>query len=47
MLFETVLNDQNAVISDKLNHANIDNGVRLCKAKRFRNNNSDMIDLEA
>ena len=37
----------NGVISDKLNHANIFNGILLCKAKRYRNNSSDIIDLEA
>jgi glycine C-acetyltransferase len=46
-LFETLLTDQDAVISDALNHASIIDGVRLCKAKRFRYNNADMADLEA
>ena len=46
-LFETLLTDQDAVISDALNHASIIDGVRLCKAKRFRYNNNDMADLEA
>lgn len=46
-LFETILTDQDAVISDQLNHASIIDGVRLCKAKRFRYLNSDMNDLEA
>lgn len=46
-LFETLLDEQDAVISDALNHASIIDGVRLCKAKRFRYNNNDMIDLEA
>jgi len=46
-LFETILTDQDAVISDQLNHASIIDGVRLCKAKRFRFANSDMNDLEA
>jgi glycine C-acetyltransferase len=46
-LFETLLDEQDAVISDALNHASIIDGVRLCKAKRMRYNNNDMIDLEA
>lgn len=46
-LFETLLDEQDAVISDALNHASIIDGVRLCKAKRFRYNNNDMQDLEA
>ncbi|MFT4608602.1 MAG: glycine C-acetyltransferase [Gammaproteobacteria bacterium] len=45
-LFETILNEQDAVISDELNHASIIDGVRLCKAKRYRYKNSDMLDLE-
>lgn len=45
-LFEVLLNDQDAIISDQLNHASIIDGVRLCKAKRFRYLNSDMNDLE-
>ena len=45
-LFETILTDQDAIISDSLNHASIIDGVRLCKAKRFRYANSDMADLE-
>ncbi len=45
-LFETILTDQDAVISDALNHASIIDGVRLSKAKRFRYANSDMDDLE-
>lgn len=45
-LFETILTDQDAVISDELNHASIIDGVRLCKAKRFRYKNNDMADLE-
>ena len=45
-LFETILTDQDAIISDQLNHASIIDGVRLCKAKRFRYANSDMNDLE-
>jgi glycine C-acetyltransferase len=46
-LFEVLLTDQDAVISDALNHASIIDGVRLCKAKRFRYANNDMADLEA
>jgi glycine C-acetyltransferase len=46
-LFETLLDEQDAVISDALNHASIIDGVRLCKARRFRYNNNDMADLEA
>lgn len=46
-LFETVLGPEDAVISDELNHASIIDGVRLCKAKRFRYKNNDMADLEA
>ncbi len=45
-LFETLLNKQDAVISDELNHASIIDGVRLCKAARYRYKNSDMHDLE-
>ncbi len=45
-LFETILNNEDAIISDALNHASIIDGVRLCKAKRFRYANSDMIELE-
>lgn len=45
--FEPLLNDQDAIISDSLNHASIIDGVRLCKAKRFRYANADMADLEA
>ena len=45
-LFETILGPEDAVISDALNHASIIDGVRLCKAKRFRYNNSDMNALE-
>jgi len=44
-LFETLLTDQDTVISDELNHASIIDGVRLCKAKRFRYKNNDMADL--
>ncbi|MBN1124424.1 MAG: glycine C-acetyltransferase [Sedimentisphaerales bacterium] len=46
-LFETLLTDQDAVISDALNHASIIDGVRLCKAQRYRFANCDMSDLEA
>ena len=45
-LFETILTAEDAVISDELNHASIIDGVRLCKAQRFRYKNSDMNDLE-
>ncbi len=45
-LFETLLTAEDAVISDALNHASIIDGIRLCKAKRFRYNNNDMHDLE-
>jgi len=45
-LFETILNENDAVISDELNHASIIDGVRLCKAQRYRYKNSDMSDLE-
>ena len=45
-LFETLLGDEDAIISDALNHASIIDGVRLCKAKRFRYANNDMADLE-
>ncbi len=46
-LFETILTAEDAVISDELNHASIIDGVRLCKAKRFRYKNNDMDDLRA
>lgn len=46
-LFETLLDAEDAVISDELNHASIIDGVRLCKAQRFRYKNGDMADLEA
>ncbi|WP_414636577.1 glycine C-acetyltransferase [Arenimonas sp.] len=46
-LFEPLLGEQDAIISDALNHASIIDGVRLCKAKRYRYANSDMADLEA
>ncbi len=45
-LFETLLGPEDAIISDQLNHASIIDGVRLCKAQRFRFANSDMADLE-
>ncbi len=45
-LFETILSADDAIISDELNHASIIDGVRLCKAKRFRYKNSDMGNLE-
>ncbi|MEE2745189.1 MAG: glycine C-acetyltransferase [Bdellovibrionota bacterium] len=45
-LFETLLNEQDAIISDSLNHASIIDGVRLCKAKRFRYENNNLQDLE-
>ena len=46
-LFETLLGPEDAVISDELNHASIIDGVRLCKAKRFRYKNNNMDDLRA
>ena len=46
-LFETLLTSEDAVISDALNHASIIDGIRLCKAQRYRYANSDMSDLEA
>jgi glycine C-acetyltransferase len=46
-LFETLLGPEDAILSDSLNHASIIDGVRLCKAKRFRYANNDMADLEA
>ena len=46
-LFETLLDEQDAVISDELNHASIIDGIRLCKAKRFRYRNNDMASLES
>src|SRR5207248_908378 len=45
-LFEIVLGEEDAVVSDALNHASIIDGIRLCKAKRFRYANNDMSDLE-
>ncbi|WP_194756155.1 glycine C-acetyltransferase [Aliidiomarina indica] len=46
-LFETLLGPEDAIVSDALNHASIIDGVRLCKAKRYRYANNDMTDLEA
>jgi glycine C-acetyltransferase len=46
-VFEPLFNDQDAIISDALNHASIIDGVRLCKAQRFRYEHNDMDDLEA
>lgn len=46
-LFETLLGEQDAVLSDELNHASMIDGIRLCKAQRFRYKNNDMADLEA
>jgi glycine C-acetyltransferase len=46
-VFETLLGEEDAVISDELNHASIIDGIRLCKAKRYRYRNCDMADLEA
>ena len=46
-LFETLLGAEDAIISDELNHASIIDGIRLCKAKRFRYRNNDLADLEA
>src|SRR5215471_14635342 len=46
-LFETLLGPEDAVISDELNHASIIDGIRLCKAQRYRYANSNMTDLEA
>ena len=45
-LFEPLFTEEDAIISDSLNHASIIDGVRLCKAKRFRYKNADMEDLE-
>ena len=45
-LFETLLSAEDAIISDQLNHASIIDGIRLCKAQRYRYSNSDMNDLE-
>lgn len=46
-LFEPLLSEEDAIISDELNHASIIDGIRLCKAKRYRYKNNDMNDLEA
>jgi len=46
-LFEVLLGEKDAIISDALNHASIIDGVRLCKAMRYRYNNNDMVDLKA
>ena len=46
-VFEPLLTEQDAIISDSLNHASIIDGVRLCKAQRFRYQSADMDDLEA
>ena len=45
-LFEPLFDKNDAIISDSLNHASIIDGIRLCKAARFRYNNNDMVDLE-
>jgi glycine C-acetyltransferase len=46
-LFETILGDTDAVLSDELNHASIIDGIRLCKAKRYRYKHRDMVELES
>lgn len=46
-VFETLLSEEDAIISDELNHASIIDGIRLCKAKRFRYKNNNMADLES
>jgi len=46
-LFETLLGEEDAIISDALNHASVIDGIRLCKAQRYRYQNNDMNDLEA
>jgi len=45
-VFEPLFSEEDAIISDELNHASIIDGVRLCKAQRYRYKNNDMIDLE-
>ena len=45
-LFETILSEEDTILSDELNHASIIDGIRLCKAKRYRYKNGDMTDLE-
>jgi glycine C-acetyltransferase len=45
-LFETILGDEDAILSDELNHASIIDGIRLCKAKRYRYKHADLADLE-
>jgi glycine C-acetyltransferase len=45
-LFETILNEEDTILSDELNHASIIDGIRLCKAQRYRYKNCDMADLE-
>ena len=45
-LFEPLFTEEDAIVSDNLNHASIIDGIRLCKAKRYRYGNADMIDLE-
>jgi len=46
-LFEVLLGEEDAIVSDELNHASIIDGIRLCKAKRYRYRNNDMVDLRA
>jgi glycine C-acetyltransferase len=46
-VFEPLLGPEDAIVSDSLNHASIIDGIRLCKAKRYRYKNNDMVDLEA